>query len=421
WKNLRLRNWRPLPVDVRDIGAVLLTHAHLDHSGYLPRLVRDGFAGPIHATPGTIALAEILLPDSGHLQEKDAELANRAGFSRHHPALPLYTAADARRVIPHFVGHEFERPFAPAPGARARFRRAGHILGAAMIALEIAGRRLLFTGDVGRPADPLMPPPAPPEETDILVIESTYGDRLHGDADPQAILAEHILRTIHAGGTVIAPAFAVGRAQLLLYYLHRLKAEGAIPTDLPVYLDSPMAIDASHLFCSFRKEHRLSERECRAVCAVATYLRDWEASAALDADPRPKIIISAAGMATGGRVLHHLKAYLPDHRSLVLFTGFQAGGTRGRKLLDGAREIKIHGHMIPVRARIAALDMLSAHADRGELLRWCRAFPRPPGRCFVVHGEPAAADALRHALEHELGWPDVQVPLYGEVAELGGR
>ncbi len=421
WKNLRQLNWRPLPIAAAEIDAVLLTHAHLDHSGYLPRLVRDGFVGPIHATAGTIALAEILLPDSGHLQEKDAELANRFGFSRHRPARPLYTAADARLVMPHFIAHEYERPFTLGQDIQVRFRRAGHILGAAMIAIEIAGQRLLFTGDIGRLVDPLMAPPAPPDETDILIIESTYGDRRHGDADPQAVLAEHILTTIHAGGTVIVPAFAVGRAQLLLYYLHRLKANGTIPADLPIYLDSPMAIDASHIFCAFRKEHRLSERACRAVCSVATYLRDWEASAALDADPRPKVIISAAGMATGGRVLHHLKAYLPDHRSLVLFTGFQAGGTRGRKLLDGAREIKIHGRMIPVRARIAVLDMLSAHADREELLQWCRGFARPPRRCFVVHGEPAASDALRHALEHELGWPDVRVPLYGEPAVIAGR
>lgn len=418
WKNLRRRNWRPLGVRPATIDAVLLTHAHLDHSGWLPRLVKEGYAGPIHATAATIALSEILLPDSGHLQEKDAELANREGFSRHRPALPLYTADDARRVLSHFVSHAYERPFRPVEGVEARFRRAGHILGAAMVALAAGGRRILFTGDIGRLHDPVMAPPAPPEETDVLVIESTYGDRLHGDDDPQQVLAGHIIETIRLGGTVVVPAFAVGRAQLLLYHLHRLKTDGRIPADLPIYLDSPMAIDASAIFCRFRAEHRLSASECRAVCAVATYVRDWEASAALDTDPRPKVIISAAGMATGGRVLHHLKRYLPDHRALVLFTGFQAGGTRGRKLLEGAREIRIHGREVPVRARIAALDMLSAHADRRELLTWCRGFPRPPRRTFVVHGEPAAADALRHALEHELGWPEVIVPLIGERVAL---
>ncbi len=418
WKNLRRLNWRPLGVRPSTLDAVLLTHAHLDHSGWLPRLVKEGYAGPIHATAATIALCGILLPDSGHLQEKDAELANREGFSRHHPALPLYTAEDARRVLPRFSTHDFERAFSPLPGVEARFRRAGHILGAAMVELAVAGRRILFTGDIGRLHDPVMAPPAPPEEAEVLVIESTYGDRLHGDDDPQSVLADHVIGTVRAGGTVVVPAFAVGRAQLLLYHLHRLKTDGRIPADLPIFLDSPMAIDASAIFCRFQDEHRLSASECRAVCGVATYVRDREASAALDTDPRPKVIISAAGMATGGRVLHHLKRYLPDHRSLVLFTGFQAGGTRGRKLLEGAREIRIHGRDVPVRARVAVLDMLSAHADRAELLAWCRRFPRPPRRTFVVHGEPAASDALRHALEHELGWPEVIVPLHGERVAL---
>ncbi len=414
YKHLRRRNRRRPPFDPRRLDAVLVTHAHLDHTGYLPRLRRDGYRGPIHATRATVALAGILLPDSGHLQEHDAELANRMGFSKHRPARPLYTAEDARAVLPQFVAHDYMRSFQPARDVRARFHRAGHILGAAIVEIETAGRRLVFTGDLGRPHSPVMAPPARIEEADVLVIESTYGDRRHDRTDPQRRLEMLILRTIRRGGTIVVPAFAVGRTQLLLYHLHRLKMEGRIPRDLPVHLDSPMAIDVSDLYCAFRDEQRLTREECRAVCAVAVHARDRGASAALDRDPRPKIIVSAAGMATGGRVLHHLETYLPDHRSLVLFTGFQAGGTRGRRLLDGAREVRIHGRTVPVRAEVKGLDMLSAHADRDELLAWARGLRRPPRQCFVVHGEPEAADALRHALEHELGWPEVVVPILGE-------
>ncbi|RMF17845.1 MAG: MBL fold metallo-hydrolase [Alphaproteobacteria bacterium] len=414
YKYLRRLNWRRPPFDPTRLDAVLVSHAHLDHSGYLPRLRLDGYRGPIHATRATVALAGILLPDSGHLQEHDAELANRMGFSKHRPARPLYTAEDARAVLPQFVAHDFGCPFSPARGVQARFHHAGHILGAAIIEIETAGRRLVFTGDLGRLHSPMMMAPARIEEADVLVIESTYGNRRHDRTDPQKRLEKLIHRTIQRGGTIVIPAFAVGRAQLLLYHLHRLRKDGRIPRTLPIYLDSPMAIHVSDLTCAFQDELRLAPDDCRAVCATAHYVRDWEASAALDRDRRPKIIISAAGMATGGRVLHHLAAYLPDHRNLILFTGFQAGGTRGRKLLDGAREVKIHGRMVPVRAEVKSLDMLSAHADRDELLAWARGFRRPPRQCFVVHGEPAAADALRHALEHRLGWPDVRVPILGE-------
>jgi metallo-beta-lactamase family protein len=418
FKQLRLRNWAPFPVEPASLEAVVLTHAHLDHSGAIPLLTRGGFRGPVLCTPATADLCGILLPDSGYLQEKDAEFANRHGFSKHHPALPLYTQADAEAALERFSPVAFGRKYSPAPGITLQFRPAGHILGAAITELILPdGMRLVVSGDLGRPGSPTMPDPAPIRQADILLVESTYGDRIHDPRDPEAVLADVITRTAARGGTVLVPAFAVGRTQVLLYHLYRLKAARRIP-DLPIFLDSPMAQDATDLFRRYQGEHRLSAAECRAACGVARYVRDAEESKALAANAFPKVILSASGMATGGRVLHHLKVYAPDRRNTILFSGFQAGGTRGADMVAGADSVKIHGAYVPVRAEVDNLSMLSAHADAGEILGWLRGFERPPRQTYVVHGEPAAADALRHRIEEELGWA-CRVPEHGERVALG--
>ena len=415
YKQLRLQNWAPLPVKPVALDAVLLTHAHIDHSGYLPLLVKKGYAGRVWCTPGTAALCEILLPDSGYLQEQDAEYANRKGFSKHRPALPLYDKQDAIDSLPALERVNFNDWFEPCPGVRARFQSAGHILGAASVEVEAEGRRLLFSGDLGRSDDPIMFDPQSPPAVDYLVVESTYGDRLHPVSDPAQDLADVITRTAARGGMVLIPAFAVGRTQELLFYIHQLKQQGAI-ADLPVFLDSPMAINASELLHRFASEHRLSAAQAREVCATATYVREREESMALNSRTHPMIIISASGMMTGGRVLHHLKARAGNPHNTILFAGYQAGGTRGAALLGGAREIKLHGRYLTVKAEVASLQNLSAHADWQGILGWLSAMPAPR-RVFVTHGEPAAADALRMRLQERMGWP-VSVPTQGQRVHL---
>jgi metallo-beta-lactamase family protein len=416
FKQLRLRNWAPFPVAPRSIDAVLLTHAHLDHTGYLPLLVKNGFRGPIYCTPATLDLCGLILPDSGHLQEKDAEFANRHGFSKHRPALPLYTHEDAERSLGQFRTLDFNRDHEIAPGVTLRYRLAGHILGAASIELSHGGLRTIFSGDIGRFDSPTMPDPELVPMADHLLVESTYGDRHHDGASPEDALADVITRTAARGGSVLIPAFAVGRAQSLLFHLQRLKQARRIP-DLPVFLDSPMAEDASDIFCRYPELTRLSAGACRTAFRVARYVRDVAESKALDASPLPKVIVSASGMATGGRVLHHLKVFAPDPRNTILFSGFQAGGTRGANMVAGAESVKIHGAYIPVRAEVANLSMLSAHADADELLRWLRGFERPPKATYIVHGEPAASDALRRRIQDELGWA-CHVPEQAEQVTL---
>lgn len=415
-KRLRERNWEPLPVRAADIDAVVLTHAHLDHSGYLPKLLRDGFRGPVYASAATADVAEIILRDSAHLQEKDAEFANRHGFSKHKPALPLYGLRDAQRAIERFETTPFRKAVTLPGGARVTLRRAGHILGAATADIEWHGVRIVFSGDLGRYGDATMVDPEPVTEADYVVVESTYGDRRHPNVDPEEALLEVIQRTTGRGGTVVIPTFAVGRAQSLLYHLWRLRVSGRLPLT-PVYLDSPMAIDATDLLHKHQDDHRIPYEVCREVCAAATYVHDVEQSKAVTASPVPKVILAASGMATGGRVLHHIKAYGPDRRNTILFSGFQAAGTRGRSMVEGAGEVKIHGQWIPIRAEVANLDMLSAHADAGEILRWLGGFRRPPKKVFIVHGEPHAADALRLRIKDELGWSSV-VPDMLERFEL---
>lgn len=412
---LRLRNWDRLPIDPRTINAVLLTHAHLDHSGYLPLLVQNGFRGPIYCSSATAELCKILLPDSGYLQEKDAEFANRHGYSKNKPALPLYTERDAQEALKLFKPLSIAEDHA-IEHLRITFRRTGHILGACSIQILSEDCSIVFSGDLGRYDDPIFHDPTPIGKSDYLVVESTYGDRQHDRVDPAAALETIITRTVARGGTVIIPTFAVGRAQTLLFYLWRLKESGRL-RHVPVFLDSPMAVDASEIFCSNMSDHRLSEHECRTSCGVATYVRDTVESKALTTNPVPKVIISASGMATGGRVLHHLKRYAPDPKNSVLFAGFQAAGTRGAAMVSGARSVRIHGEDIPVRAEVQNLSMLSAHADADEILRWLRGFERPPTVTFITHGEPSAAVALKSRIERDLGWT-CQAPQHLESAEL---
>ncbi len=415
-KNLRELNWAPLPVEPSSIDAVILTHAHLDHSGYLPKLVRAGFRGRIFATDATRDVAELILKDSGHLQEKDAEYANRKGFSKHKPALPLYGIRDAERALEFFSPVPFGETVQLPGGATLTFRHAGHILGAATADIEWAGRRIAFSGDLGRYADPVMPDPEPISEADFIVIESTYGNRIHEPGDTTEVLGAVIERTVRRGGTVVIPTFAVGRAQSLLYHLWKLKIAGRL-LNVPIYLDSPMAIDATDLLHAHRADHRLTPEVCGAICGIATYTRDVESSKAITASRYPKVVISASGMATGGRVLHHLKAFVPDQKNTILFSGFQAAGTRGRAMLQGAREIRVHGEWIPVRAEVDDLAMLSAHADADELMRWLSGFRHEPSRVFIVHGEPEAAEALRVRINKDLGW-NATVPRQDQVFDL---
>ena len=416
FKTLRLKNWAPLPIDPRKISSVVLTHAHLDHSGYLPLLVRNGFRGNIFASRPTRELCRILLPDSGFLQEKDAEFANRHGFSKHKPALPLYTVEDAKRSLDYFKKVPFDDLHALTPSMSLRMHRAGHILGAASLQIEAAGTTIVFSGDLGRYNDPTMVDPVGFDRADYLVVESTYGDRRHPDVDPEAVLGAVIETTIARGGSVVMPAFAVGRTQSLLFHLSQLKDKERL-ANVPIFLDSPMAQDASDIFCDDVGEHRLSMSACRRACGVAHFVRSVEESKALMTNPMPKVIISASGMATGGRVLHHLKHYAPDPRNTILFAGFQAGGTRGASMVGGADSIKIHGAYVPVRAEVKNLDMLSGHADAGEILRWLGGFKSAPKMTFITHGEPAASDALRRRIEEELKWP-CTVPEHGQQVEL---
>jgi metallo-beta-lactamase family protein len=408
YKKLRERNWAVPEFEPASVAAVVLTHAHLDHSGYLPRLCTLGFTGPIYCTPGTRDLLHLLLPDSGFLQEEEARHAARFGYSRHAPPLPLYTREAAERCLRQIIPVPFREVFSPAPGFNAEFSRAGHIVGSASVAVSVAGKRITFSGDVGRLVDPIMKRGEPLAAADYLVIESTYGDRPHPSEDPATAIARVVNQTTARGGVVLVPAFAVGRAQHLLHILADLKASKRI-ADLPLFLDSPMAIDATEIYLAHREEHRLTREECQAMYRGATFSRTSDDSKAIDARSGPMIIISASGMATGGRVLHHLSRFLPDANNAVLLVGYQGGGTRGRLLADGCDELKIHGKYIVVRAKVEQIQALSAHADYRELIELIRCSQLAPKRVFVTHGEPGASDALRRRLRDTFGW-DVVVP-----------
>ncbi len=416
-KSLRQRNWQAWPFDPRAIDAVLLSHAHLDHSGMLPALHLAGFTGPVYCTPATAALLGILLPDSGRIGEEDARHANRHGWSRHDPARPLYNEAQARAALALLQPVDFGIDFEPAPQMRVRFRRAGHILGAAWIQLTAGDRRMTFSGDVGRSVDLVMNPPDALEPTDYLVIESTYGDRHHAPISAETELRDVISRTAARGGTLLIPAFAVGRVQEVLYLLWRLRESGAI-RDVPVYLDSPLAIDATELFRGNAHEHRLTVAEAQSMCSAVHYTNGADESRALNRLGGPLIIVSSSGMLTGGRVLHHIRARAGDARNTILLTGYQAHGTRGAALLGGADRLKIHGEYYPVRAEVCAITSLSAHADSAELIDWLTPLATsPPTEIFVTHGEPPASRALAQQIRAKLAC-NVHIPELGERRTL---
>ncbi|MGQ0709122.1 MAG: MBL fold metallo-hydrolase [Rhodoferax sp.] len=414
YKQLRLRNRTPLPFAPDQVDAVVLTHAHLDHSGYLPLLAKEGFSGKVYASAGTRDLCKILLPDSGHLQEEDALFANRHGFSKHSPALPLYTRQDALDCLPRIKAIELHKRYQLLPGWELSLYSAGHILGACSALLEVAGRRILFSGDLGRPDDVLMNPPEPPPVADTVLIESTYGDRSHPTCSLAQELAPALQRLAARGGVAVVPVFAVGRAQAVIHTIASLKAEGSIPKHLPVFLDSPMAVHTTALFAHHVGEHRLSAAQTQALTHSATMVTNTDESKALASRHGPMVILSASGMATGGRVLHHLAQHAGKARNMVILTGYQAPGTRGATLASGARSVRIHGREVEVNAEVVQLESGSAHADATQLLQWLRQMPQAPRQVYVVHGEPLAADALRARIEHGLGWR-AMVPEHGSV------
>ena len=411
-KELRLRNWREPAFQPSQLDAVVLSHAHIDHSGSLPLLVRRGFTGPVPCTPATQSLLQIMLPDTAHLQEEEAAYANRKRFSKHHPAQPLFTSTDAEDALKLLCTRPYGDSFQVCPGITAQFRRAGHILGSATMELRIDGAApltLVFSGDLGRWGRPMIRDPELVPAADVLIVESTYGNRMHTDGNPSAQLARIVNEAIPRGGALLVPAFAVGRTQELIWRLRELEDAGQIPR-LPVYIDSPMATDATAIFCQHPEDHDIDmkllmdEHRCPLCCKPYTFTRTPDESKALNYVKGPLIIIAASGMATGGRIIHHLKQRLPDKRTTVLLVGFQAAGTRGRLLQDGAKTLRMHGQEVPVRARIETLDGLSAHADQNEILRWLRGFRTPPRQTYVVHGEPNASQTLANSIASELGW-----------------
>lgn len=415
-KELRLRNRTEFPVPPSSIDTVVLTHAHLDHSGYVPVLVREGFTGRVRCSPATADLCAILLPDSGHLQEEEAERANRKGYSKHKPALPLYTRLEAIASLDSFEPVRFGESFDLGDGLTARFDYAGHILGAAIVTVTDGERTIVFSGDLGRPHDPVLFAPEAIRHADYLLIESTYGDRDHIDEDPIEDFAKIVTRTAARGGTIVIPSFAVGRAQLLMYYVDRMKREKRIP-DLPVYLDSPMAIDVTDLYKRYARNHKLDTAECARIFGAVRIANTVDESKAIDASNAPKIVISASGMATGGRVLHHIQRFAPDHRNTIVFVGYQAVGTRGATMIHGAHEVRMFGHTVPIRADVEVLDGLSAHVDYGEMLNWLGGFEKPPRHTFLVHGEPDAAAALEKRIRDRLHW-ECHAPKYAERVSL---
>ncbi len=446
-KELRERNWQDFPIPASDLAAIVLTHAHLDHCGYLPRLVSKGFRGRVFCTAGTLDLCRIVLPDAGRIQEEDAANANRHGYSKHAPALPLYGEADAFRAVSLLQPVGYDRPMPVAGDVEVEFVNAGHLLGSAYARVRTGGRTILFGGDLGRFDRPVLPNPAIVAEADYLLVESTYGNRVHAEDDNGSQVAEIINRTAERGGRVIVPAFAIGRVEELIYWIKRLEEERRIPV-LPVFVDSPMATDALARYTerlreldpgmapeqqdekaphgpadhndSHERRRRHAERE-RQLCAFCTERFRTIASAAeskeLTRSKMPAIVISASGMATGGRVLHHLRAALPDKRNTVMFVGYQAAGTRGRDLVDGATTVKIHGEIVPVQAEIALVESMSAHADSKEILRWLRGFTKPPRETFIVHGELPAMEALAETIRTELGW-QTRMPEHRETIQL---
>jgi metallo-beta-lactamase family protein len=426
---IRQKNWGPLGADPKTIDAVILTHAHIDHTGYLPRLLKDGFNGPVFTSPPTKALLDLLLPDAGRLQEEEAHFVNQRGYSRHKPALPLFTEEDARRALPLVRGSPFGSSIDFAPGLSFTFHRVGHILGAAFILIETKSAtgektRIVFSGDVGRKNVPILKDPDPISAADYVLLESTYGDRLHGAESPKEALARVCERIVGKASVLLIPAFAVGRTQEVLYYLRALQREGRVPARLPIYIDSPMAISAVDLYCEFTPEHdiEMKQLEDKHLCPIegpsVQFSRSSDDSKRLNHVRGPAIILSASGMLNGGRILHHLIHRLPDPDTVLLFVGYQAEGTLGRRILEGAKEVRVLGQTLGVAAEIEEIPALSAHADSRELLEWMSAIPEKPREVFLVHGENPAREALAASIRARLGF-DVSLPRQDESRELG--
>ncbi|MCA1620087.1 MAG: MBL fold metallo-hydrolase [Acidobacteria bacterium] len=430
-RELRERNWEDPPFDPKSLDAVVITHAHVDHTAYLPRLVRLGFGGPVFCSKGTADLLKLLLPDSARLQEEEAEYRNRKGLTRHQPALPLYTEEDARAAIKLIrTCPNTGEPTEVAGGVSASFHIAGHILGSSLVLLEVdgagsdgAGRRVLFSGDLGHYDQPIIPDPVAPPACDYMLVESTYGDRLHDPEDPKVALARVVNEAVARGGPLLIPAFAVGRTQELLYHLRELEDEGRIPV-LPVRVDSPMAAAATQIYSRHRDEHdeeyasvvEENRHPLRTRSMVTASTR--EESKRLNDEQGTRVLISASGMMTGGRVLHHARRILPDERATVLFVGFQAAGTTGRKIVDGSKFVRIMKGDVPVRCHVERIGGLSAHADWKEVLRWLEPLREtPPRRSFTTHGEPEAAAAMAGHIREHFGWR-VEAPEYGQGVEL---
>lgn len=422
-KDLRKRNWEPLPMAPDKVDGALLTHAHIDHTGCLPRLIKQGYAGPVYCTPATRDLLGLLLPDSGYLQEEEARYANKEGFSKHSPALPLYTREDGEAALKSLRPVAYRTPFAVAPGMEAVFHPSGHILGAAFVELRAEGKRVVFSGDIGGYSSAVMRPPDPlPDGLDAVLVESTYGGRKQDHRPIEDQLAEHMAPCLRRGGVVVIPAFAVGRTTVVLYHLRRLLESGRLP-QCPIFVDSPMATDAVEIYCKYGTEHNLkvdmlkSSRDCPIRPQSTRLVKKSQDSKKLNDQRGPAVIISASGMATSGRITHHLKNRLPDAKNLVLLVGFQAAGTRGRQLLEGKTTVKIHGEEVPVRAEVRAVNGLSAHGDSDDIIRWLGSAKVPPKRVFLVHGEDEGLGAMSKRVSAELKLP-WHIPDYMETQAL---
>lgn len=423
-KDLRRRNWQSLPLDPEELKAVVLTHAHIDHTGYLPLLVKDGFEGPIYASEPTVALSKILLPDAGYIQEEDAKFAAKKGFSKHANPIPLYTYADALETVKQLQPVNDRRWYQLSDEVRMMLRPSGHILGSRVVNISVKEKHreynALFVGDLGTYDSLIAIDPGQVKSATYLVLESTYGDRLHPEEDVMDRFEKIIGKTIERGGKVLIPAFAVGRTQEVLYVLKQLELQGRLP-DVPIYLNSPLAINATEVYEEYASEHNFFKGDQDSNTAFhpsrLVLVHDANESKHLNAIPEPAIIVSASGMMTGGRILHHLKAYLPDPKSTLVITGFQAAGTRGRAILDGAKAIKIHGMPVAVHADVEFIESLSAHADYKDVMHWLDGFEKPPKTTFLVHGEPKAAAALGDKIKSELGW-NVCIPKYLEKFKL---